>query len=68
MSNINPSSGYWYISTITDVFLNQKRVNVCEHTEDGKIYLLHMVGNEETSISFLFDEGLLRNQQTMQYM
>jgi hypothetical protein len=21
----------WYVLTITDVFLNQKRVNVCEH-------------------------------------
>ena len=26
------SEAYWYILTITDVFLNQRRVNVCEHT------------------------------------
>ena len=23
---------YWYVSTITDVFLNLKKINVCEHT------------------------------------
>ena len=36
----------WYISMITDVFLNQKRVNVCEHMVDGIIFL-------EFSLSFL---------------
>ena len=33
-----------YVSTITDVFLNQKRINVCEHTAKmvprGKIDIL----------------------------
>jgi hypothetical protein len=30
-----PRKLIWYISMITDVFLNQKRVNVSEHTVNG---------------------------------
>ena len=31
-AHLNTQKFNWNVSTITDVFLDQKRVNVCEHT------------------------------------
>ena len=44
----------WYVSTFTEVFLNQKRINVCEHTLKMAPHLLRItVWNVTTILQFL---------------